>query len=170
MITNTLIDNIIQVVISAVTLQWKMQGHSLTGKFARSLEAKTKKLVDGVRIEFFMEQYGLIINQGVSASRIPYRRGSGNTKSKYIQGLTEYAVARFRVSRDVAERIAFAIASKHKQEGMPTRASRRFSKTNKRTEFIDDALKDADDEINRLIVDSLEATVQIIIQKAVQNA
>jgi hypothetical protein len=36
--------------------------------------------------------------------------------------------------------IAFAIASKHKREGMPTRSSARFSQTGKRTGFIETAL------------------------------
>lgn len=162
-----LTDAIIRVVINAVTVQWKLQGHNLTGKFIRSLEAKASKIVNGIRIDVFMEDYGLITNRGVSASRIPFQPGSGKRSSKYIEGLTEYAVARFRVSRQVAERIAFAIASKHRQEGMPTRNSRRFSRTGRRTEFLEDARDEMDDEIERLINEATDEAIRLLITRSI---
>jgi hypothetical protein len=52
--------------------------------------------------------------------------------------------------------IAFAIASKHKREGMPTRASARFSQTGKRTGFIEVALLSKEQEIEQVIRNGMQ--------------
>jgi len=129
----------------------KAQGHNLTGRLVASVAYEIKYTQADVSIIFSMEDYGLILNKGVAANRIPYTSNSGAPRSKYIEGLKRYARLRFGASEKEATRIAFAIANAQKRDGMPTRKSYRFSKTGKRTEFIEEVLQDSQNEILRLL-------------------
>ena len=81
-----------------------------------------------------------------------------------FSGLIEYVKKRMGKSDKEAKGIAFAIASKHKKEGMPTIKSQKHSQTGKRTGFIEQALekKEAEmaDLINRAIYQSMIITVE----------
>jgi hypothetical protein len=106
-----------------------------------------------------------INNQGVPANKIPYYPGSGRKESEYIKGLIKYVKLRMGKSDKEAKGIAFAIASKHKKEGMPTKNSvTKHSKTGRRTGFIEIALEKKEAEmanlINRAISYSVETTVE----------
>jgi hypothetical protein len=120
-----------------------IQGHQLTGKLADSIEYKVVIQADSLKVQFYMEQYGIFVNEGVSADRIPYTIGESRGKtSKYIQGLAYYAKKRFMVVSDKeALSIAFAIAHNHKKYGMPTPKSYQFSNNGYRTEFAENAVK-----------------------------
>jgi hypothetical protein len=96
------------------------------------------------------------LNAGIPGPRIPYSPGSGARHSKYIEGLKQYAKARMNASDKEALGIAFAIASKHKREGMPTRSSARFSQTGKRTGFIETALDALTPQIAQAIEEEVE--------------
>jgi hypothetical protein len=67
-------------------------------------------------------------------------------------------------SEKEAKSIAFAIASKHKKEGMPTKTSARFSKTGKRTGFIEQALDKNSQKFVELIEVSVAATVEVLVE------
>lgn len=134
--------------------EWVKQGHRLTGAFEAGLEYEITTQGDDSRITFYdttERGYGKIINDGVTADRIPFYPGSGNKTSKYIQGLVNYAKLRMGASDKDAVSIAFAIAYKHKKEGMPTEASKRFSSTGKRVNFVGDATQEVDDIIEKHI-------------------
>lgn len=120
------------------------QGHFLTGRLADSLVLKYK--IGNARIfaELLALEYGVYVNKGVPASRIPFTRGRGKSRgrrSKYIAGLISYWRKRGITEAKEAKRAAFATAHKHKKEGMPTKASARFSKNGKRTGAFEDAWK-----------------------------
>jgi hypothetical protein len=159
-----LADDIAQMAIEAVANEWKAQGHNLTGAAIKNMETVIRMETDKIIIEGYVPEYMAINNSGVTAPRIPYYPGSGNKTSKYISGLIEYVKKRMGKSDKEAKGIAFAIASKHKKEGMPTIGSKRFSQTGKRTGFIEEALdkKQAEmsDLINRAITYSIETTVE----------
>ena len=135
-----------------------MQGHRLTGKLNSSIQDIVKITATGANIAILMEEYGIIQNNGVAASRIPYnpRKRTGAGTSKYIEGLRKFAVLRFGLSGKEALSAAFAIAKKQAQQGMPTKGSFRFSKTGRRTGAIEAALLDTDSEITKLAEDFLE--------------
>jgi hypothetical protein len=100
--------------------EWRLKGHPLNGAFEKSLEAKTSKIQGGIKIDILGNEYGIYVSKGVSSDKIPYSRGSkrGGT-SKYIQGLKSYVQMRMGISDErEALGIAFAIAEKHKKEGM----------------------------------------------------
>jgi hypothetical protein len=107
-------------VIDAVIDEWMLAGHSLSGAFEKSLEAKTTRTDSGFKIDVVGNEYGIYASKGVSADKIPYSRGSGRGgKSKYITGLFRYVQARMGISDErEAMGVAFAIATKHKKEGM----------------------------------------------------
>lgn len=133
----------------------RLQGHTLTGNLEKSIEVQVVQKVDTF-INLLAESYGIPLNAGVKASRIPYKQGSGRRSSEYIKGLQMFAKKRMRVSDKEALSIAFAIAKKHKKEGMPTRGSFRYSKNGKRTNFFDDAvnetLRSVDAYLNEFLV------------------
>jgi len=160
-------DKITGLVIESLIRFWRLQGHHLSGQFIRSLDSKVREILGGKAIDFFMEDYGLILNKGVLAEKIPYNPGSGAARSDYIEGLKRYALDRMRVSRREAERIAFAIAKTQKREGMPTRGSRRFSKIGSRTGFIELAIEEVEALIRMVITESVGEFFTIEFKSAI---
>lgn len=146
-----LADNIAQMAIEAVANEWKAQGHNLTGAAIKNMETVIKMETDKIIIEGFVPEYMAINNKGILATKIPYYPGSGRKESEYIKGLMKYAKQRFGASDKESKSIAFAIASKHKKEGMPTIKSQKHSKTGKRTGFIEQALDKKEAEMSHLI-------------------
>lgn len=137
--------------VDEIRQQIILQGHYLTGKLSKSVSYDTTLTIDGAIISFYIEEYGLPLNTGVIASRIPYGRVTKAKVSKYIQGLKSYAKARFRVTDKQALGIAFAIAKTHAKQGMPTFNSFKFSKTFERTGFIEDAIQNRAKDIEGYI-------------------
>jgi hypothetical protein len=160
---DSIIQQIADLAIQAVAIAWRAQGHELTGNAVRQMETKITKTAQGYQIDGYVTDYMASLNTGVPASRIPYSPGSGARSSKYIQGLMDYA-------KKEAQKIAFAIASRHKREGMPTKASARFSSTGKRTQFIQDALQDKEAQFAELIERAVEESFNVIFTSSLQNA
>jgi len=159
-----------EVIKRALILSYTMQGHKLTGGLINSIEHQVRAQVTGAEIDFLMYDYGVILDRGVSAANIPYQRGSGAGSSKYIDGLKQYARLRMGAATEKeAERIAFAIANKHKQQGMPTKASFVYSQTGKRTGAIDAALEDANPEVTRLINLAMEDYINTFFVRAMKK-
>ena len=150
-----------QIIVQALRRQYSLQGHRLTGKLNSSIEAVVSLTVTGARISVLMEEYGIILNNKVPASRIPYNPGvrTGAGRSQYIEGLKRFASLRFGLSGREALSAAFAIARKQANEGMPTKGSFRFSRTGKRTGSINEALQDTEKEIEELTAQFLEEII-----------
>ena len=132
------------------------QGHRMTGKLQETLEVLTDdKGVSGVG-----ELYGIFVNLGVKAEQIkyPYARAR-------IEGLTRFAQFRMGVDEKTGRSIAFAIATKHAREGMPTADSYKYSKNGKRTDSIDDAIESAAPLIQEIFykefVDLIDKSVKV---------
>lgn len=138
-----LAEAIAPIVVRVLQEEYALQGHTLTGKLAQSISINAKENATGAVLEVLMLEYGVYLSRGVPASKIPYSPGSGARSSKYIAGLTAYAQQRFSVGQKEATRIAFAIARKHKEDGMPTKASFAFSRNGRRTGAIEMAFQDA---------------------------
>jgi len=159
-----LADEISVLAISVVANEWRLQGHELTGSAVKQMETMVRMEINTLIIEGFVPNYMAINNQGVTAARIPYTPNSGRPPSKYISGLIDYVKRRMGKSDKEAKGIAFAIASKHKREGMPTKTSARFSKTGKRTGFIEQALDKNSAKFVELIDVSVAATVKVLVE------
>lgn len=132
-----------------ISTKLKEQGHNNTGSLLNSISYKITQTADSIITDFYMNNYGNIVDFGVRANRIPYRRGSGAKKSKYIDGLINYFQSK-GLSDAESKRAAFATANVHKQDGMPTKASSRFSKTGERTGFITKII-DSDNPYNIML-------------------
>lgn len=135
--------------------QWEIQGHIMDGsKFVSELEYEIEEERDVIHIRWWGVDYGKYLNRGVQAGNIPFGRKTGAKRSKYIQGLIKYVERRMGVAGREGVSIAFAIANAHKKEGMPTKASERFSQTGKRTGWLDEALTEGEQEIDRIITEN----------------
>lgn len=152
-----------RVIVEAVAAEWKAQGHNLTGNAVDQIEVVVRDLVFGYTgLDVMVVDYMAINNQGVKAKKIPYKRGSGAKESEYIKGLIDYAKKRFVVGDKEAKQIAFAIATRHKREGMPTKASARFSSTGKRTGFFEVVIAGIEERLAKIIEESVEETFNFV--------
>lgn len=152
-----------------VAIAWKAQGHSLTGNAITQMETRIMQTTKGYDIDGYVLDYMAYNNQGIPASQIPYSPGSGKRYSKYIAELIDYAKRRMGASQRDAQRIAFAIASKHKREGMPTKASARFSSTGRRTGFIEEALDGKEAQFAALIEEAVEVIIFEFFQSVLKR-
>jgi hypothetical protein len=159
-----LADEISVLAISVVANEWRLQGHELTGSAVKQMETMVRMEINTLIIEGFVPDYMAINNQGVTAARIPYTPNSGRPPSKYISGLIDYVQRRMGKSEKEAKGIAFAIASKHKKEGMPTKTSAKYSKTGKRTGFIEQALDKNSAKFIELIENAITFSVETTIE------
>lgn len=133
------------------------QGHYLTGNLERSINTKISGGASVVA-ETEAAEYMDDLETGIPASQIP-------TGAAYIQELAEYARLRFGASGRQALQIGYAIAKKHKKEGMPTAASYEFSSTGSRTEAIDESFHDHEQETEKIIDSGLNDEVDDLIDK-----
>ena len=159
-----LADDISLLAISVVANEWRAQGHELSGSAVKQMETMIRFEINTLVIEGLVPNYMAINNQGVPSNRIPYYPGSGRKTSKYIDGLIDYVQRRMGKSEKEAKGIAFAIASKHKKEGMPTKGSVRFSTTGKRTGFIEQALDKNSAKFIELIENAITFSVEATIE------
>jgi hypothetical protein len=160
-----LADEISVLAITVVANEWRAQGHELSGAAVKQMETMVRMEINTLIIEGFVPDYMAINNQGVPSNKIPYYPGSGRKTSKYIDGLIDYVQRRMGKSEKEAKGIAFAIASKHKKEGMPTKNSViKHSKTGRRTGFIEIALDKNSQKFIDLIEVSVAATVEVLVE------
>jgi hypothetical protein len=150
--------------ITVVANEWRAQGHELSGSAVKQMETVIREEIASIIIEGYIPDYMAINNSGVTAARIPYTPNSGRPPSKYISGLIDYVKRRMGKSDKEAKGIAFAIASKHKKEGMPTKGSVRFSTTGKRTGFIEQALDKNSPKFIELIENAITFSVEATIE------
>lgn len=118
------------------------QGHRVTGETERSFQYEIRRTGTALfSIVFSANLSAIILNEGVAANRVPYsqsKRGQGRGgKSKYIEALLAWA-ANVRPELSVKEQksFVFAVAAKAKKEGHPTKGSFKFSKNNRRKDWI----------------------------------
>lgn len=114
--------------------EWDKQGHDMTGAFKKQLTHEIVESGDKINILIIdgtERGYGRILNVGVPASAIksPYAPGR-------IAGLTNFVKLRMGLDGKEARSVAYAIATKHAQQGMPLPGTERFSQTGQRTEFV----------------------------------
>jgi hypothetical protein len=160
-----LADNISALAIEVIAMEWRAQGHELSGSAVKQMETVIREEIASIVIEGYVPDYMAINNQGVPSNKIPYYPGSGRKTSKYIDGLIDYVKRRMGKSDKEAKGIAFAIASKHKQEGMPTKNSViKHSKTGRRTGFIEIALEKSSPKFIELIENAITLSVETTIE------
>lgn len=163
------LEELLEFLADEVGKELTRQGHKLTGKLIRSLAPKLdagNKLSGAV----LWERYGEAINRGVSRTRIPYAPGSGARHSKYIEALERYVKLRGLTPKpgQTHRNIAFAIAQKHKQTGLPTVASRKYSQTGRRTGAVEEALERSKADIQTGVEDVVLALIEDVVFGALE--
>jgi hypothetical protein len=161
MVTTNPFFDFVRNVIEDIKIELAAQGHELTGGTANSMTYQVRLENGTVVLEAEGSKVIAILDKGVGANRIPYSGGSGGKggTSAYIQGLKQFAMLRFGVDEKKALGIAFAIAKKHKIEGMPTKASYQYSETGERLSAVEIVFKENDkkydDELGARVDDVL---------------
>ena len=141
----------------------KAQGHRLTGALEDSIQYEIKTTPGRITAIMTALDYGLVMEFGVPAGRIPYggRSGRGGV-SKYIQGLVRFFELRGLESRE-ALGAAFATAQTHKREGMPSRGSFAFSSNGRRTGFVRNTLEQYLPELTANLNSEAQAVVDLVV-------
>ncbi len=134
----------------------------MTGDLVESIESRILSTIEGRKIEIWLNSYGIALDQGVPADRIPFTEPSGRGgRSKYIEGLQRFAQLKLGVTDNRKSLgIAFAIARKHKKVGMPVKGP---------TQFIQKTLDATEDDIIRFAEDWAEAIFQAKIDSIIEN-
>ncbi len=127
--TKILLLKVKELLNNALAKELNDQGHYLTGALERSMGASAviDKSNETELIGFALD-YAQDLEDGKKGSDI------GNMKT-HIAELFKYFLLR-GLSQNEAVDAAVRTAKRHKKEGMPTEASKRFSKTGERKHFI----------------------------------
>ena len=134
---------------------WTDQGHYMNGSIISTMEFVVESTDKYIDIIGMINKYGGYLEAGVDKSKIPFSgTGGRGGKSLYIQALARYAQLKMNVSEKESLGVAFAIAYTQKREGMPTKKSYAFSKTGKRTMWIQETLKSNTDLIASFIIEN----------------
>lgn len=117
------------------------QGHNATGRGVESIrgEVYSGRGVSGVRVR--ADEYLLAVDRGISAKKVPFGKKSGGGSSKYVEGLVKWVVDKGIAPIEEAPAVAFAIANVASVEGHPTQGALKYSDTNRRTNFISEAIE-----------------------------
>lgn len=145
------------------------QGHVLTGNLSDSIMFEVSADGDEIVGQMYVADYGIFVNVGVTADRIPFggRSGKGGT-SQYIQGLISFWEGRGLSGRE-AIGAAFATAHVHAREGMPSRGSYRYSSNGERLGFVQDAVESRIARIEKTLSEKFSATLEFEIADAVRS-
>lgn len=141
---------LIDILIQKIDEEFILAGHPNTGQFQENLEGEIRKDDKSIYVDILGPAYGLYLSEGVPPEKVPYRRrkrgqGSGGT-SKYITGLHNWVKSKLGISDERESlSIAFAIATRHSEEGFPIRNGELGSK------FLEEVSKKYEKQINALV-------------------
>ena len=150
----------------AIERRVRDQGHYLTGRLATEIDERIE--TDGTLTTLVgtMVDYARNVEYGVPADQIKLIMKDPAKRSVYIEALTRYAELRGMTNPKSA---AFAIAMKHKKEGMPTAASSRFSKDGNRTGFLERAIEESKLDIERIIFDASKDVIRVFMKQMIEK-
>lgn len=127
------------------------QGHYLTGQSENSLDAD----IHGNEMDGLMVYYARFVNEGVPAASASY---------KQVPFLIKYFLQRGLGAKE-AKAAAFATVTVWKKEGMSTQASKRFSQTGARQNFVEAAFAGHNAEIDEYFGNSFDHAVEETYRK-----
>ena len=167
-LTNTLknsLEDLGAYLVEQVQIELKQQGHKATGKLIDSVGYVVAGALGELELEVSYLNYGSFVETGVTASRIPFGgNSSGKKTSLYIQALMDWIVIkRLASASNKVKAFAFAIANKHKKEGMPTRNSYKFSNNGRRTGFQSQVLSQEKKHIETVLSNKVGESMQVFI-------
>ena len=147
---------------------WVDQGHNINGKVVREMDIIVEQTTSKISFLFFSLPYGVYMEAGVDASKIPFSGSSGRGgKSAYIQALIGYAKKRMNLPDKQAKSAAFAIAHSQKKRGMPTPASSRFSSTGERTNWIGNTMERNEGMIREFMSRYVDSIISVLFDNII---
>lgn len=129
------------------------QGHRLTGGLADSMEITYSQDADSFSGHIQARDYAVYVDAGVAPNRVRYP----------IRIMIEYFVLR-GLPRKEAISAAYATRAVHQREGIPSRASYRYSLNGHRKGFISRGVRSVLDRVQEAFETALGAAVDIEIQ------
>lgn len=123
----------------AIIEDWIRQGHKLTSAFETALREPDGVRVEGDTVEGWGREYWKYINFGVKPENIKWPFAGAR-----IRGLTRYLKLRKGLNDKEARSMAYAVATKHKREGMPQPFS-------SRTKYVESAIDRIRPEVDKII-------------------
>lgn len=129
------------------------QGHRASGRLERSFEARLRFQGTMMMAEILVEAYGVELNFKRPGFDFP-SPDMGGIFRDFVEDLVEWIGYTdpglpSQEKREKAHRVARALH----REGSPTRGAKRFSKTGRRTGWIEEAMDKAEEDIARMIED-----------------
>lgn len=135
---------------SFIREEHRLQGHDLTGEASRSLDYKISQTARQFILEGTAVSYMKIVDQGLEPDQI---------KSSMIPKLETYFVLR-GLPPGEAKNAALATYFAWKKEGMSTQASKRYSQTGARQNFIESAFIGHEPEIDSYFINAFDFNVE----------
>jgi hypothetical protein len=124
------------------------QGHHLTGALERSITGAFRVIEKSKETE--LNGYALEYAQDLETGQ------PSNGKLPTVAELTKYFILR-GLSSNEATQAAILTARKQAKEGMPTKASSRFSKTGERKHFIERTWRSNEQKVDSLVDVGMDA-------------
>jgi len=147
---------------------WVAQGHYMNGKIVEDMDILTKTTAEVLNMGIYVYPYGVYMEAGVTANKIPFAPGSGKKTSLYISALIRYVQKRMGISEmKKAKSIAFAIAHTQKKQGMPTRESYRFSNSGMRTNWIQETMNKNENLITTFVNDIFGHALEVSLDNMI---
>ncbi len=154
--------------VEALQAELTAQGHDNTGAGVESIAYAVQVFGNLHQLDLSFNKYLVYQDKGIKPDRIPFSEGSGAKKSKYIQALMKWVTERGLVtSQKQAKGMAFAIAKKHKKEGMPTAGAYAHSFNGRRLGFFTD-LKEFG-QVPEMVDNILTETVFAIMEDMIND-
>jgi hypothetical protein len=159
---NILLENLAALLVQEMQQQIRIANHVMTGSLEESVESRILSTITGRKIEIWLNDYGIALDQGVPPENIPFTDPSGRGgRSKYIEGLQRFAQLKLGITDNRKSLgIAFAIAKKHKRVGMPVAGP---------TKFIQKTIDATDADIERFAEDWAQAIFEAQINAIIEN-
>lgn len=126
----------------ALAIELKDQGHFLTGALERSINSAYRVIEKSKETE--LNGYALEYAQDLETGQ------PSNGKLPTVQELYKYFLLR-GLNQTEATRAAILTQRKQAKEGMPTKASSKYSKTGERKKFITRAWKSNEQKVDSLL-------------------
>jgi len=159
--SDQLLQNLADIVVAEMQAQIRLAGHVMTGELEQSVEEMIQRTLTGATIEIWLNNYGIALDQGVPPERIPFTEPTGRGgRSAYIEGLQRFVQLKLGVT-DQRESlgIAFAIARKQKEKGMPIAGATEFIQ-----KTIDATQADVSEFIENWAAAIFEAQIDFLIE------
>ena len=158
------LENIGNSLIEAFINEFIAQGHNNTGRFIDSIELQVNFESTGIELLILWEQYGSAVNKGRKAG----------TKQIPIDALVKWVQQRgIETNSRKALSVAFAIQKAIFVQGSPTRGAFKYSRTGKRTGWVETVLeqkqKFIEQQLELVFFSEIQATVEQIAEKSIEE-